>query len=154
MVSWAPASEKQVSLAPDKIKMNQRNGEAIRGLTIRRTFYDPAFDAFKRKWFFRPVRLHFGDLDARWDETEAKTRRLLETYTAKLTPSVFPKLVGWWLRLSIAVLPSRDFYVAAALWAAIRVYRPVINRDIRLAYVYANRDEYILRLKRRIIGGS
>jgi len=131
-----------------------RNGKPILRLAIRRTFLDPRFDAFKREWFFRPVRLHADDLNARWDETVQRTRWLLEKYTARLTVAVVFNLIGWWFRLLMAALPAKDFYVALGLWIAIRLYRPLINRDIRLSHVYENRADYLWRLRRRLAGGG
>lgn len=152
MVGWAPEADRRVSLAPDGIKSNPRHGEVVRGLTIRRTFFDPRFDPFKREWFFRPVRLHVDDLNAHWDETERRTRRLLDKYTAPMSLPICLDLMRWWCKLLMAVLPVKDFYVALALWLAIRLYRPIINRDIRLSYVYANRDDYLSRLRQRLAG--
>ena len=64
--------------------------------------------------------------------------------------SVVFNLMGWWIRLLLAVLPAKDFYVALGLWIAIRLYRPLINRDIRLSQVYENRTDYLSRLKKLI----
>lgn len=153
IVSWGPAADKLTSLVPDRVKSSPRHGEVIKGLTIRRTFLDPRFDAFKRAWFFKPVRLHAGDLNARWDETEQRTRRLVEKYTASLSLAVVFNLMGWWIRLLLAALPAKDFYVALGLWIAIRLYRPLINSDIRLSQVYENRADYLSRLRRRLAGG-
>lgn len=94
IVSWAPLSDRALSLAPDRKKTWPVIGEWVKGAVLRNAFLSPVYDPLKRSIFPLPVRWHAGDLSAAWAETERRALRTIRRYLSDEELSLPAKGIG------------------------------------------------------------
>ncbi len=80
IVSWAPLSDRALSLTPDRKKSWPVIGEWVKGAILRDAFLSPVYDPLKRSIFRLPVRWHARDLNEAWATTERRALRAIRRH--------------------------------------------------------------------------
>ncbi len=80
VVSWTPSAERLESTKRLALLENTSARELIHAVQLRRTYYGPYIDQFKRRMFVHTVRWHGRPLTGAWRQVENKASQILSAF--------------------------------------------------------------------------